>query len=95
MLLPLDETIKHNPVANILKLSPAENMAFVTMKDILAKVSVLTYPDLNAAQYHLVADRLSFVVGATLPQIINGDSVPIGFYLKKEFENQRKYFTFD
>ena len=95
MLLPLSETIKQNPPAKVLKLSPAEKEAFVAVNDILAKVFVLTHPDLDATQYHLVTDSSNYAIGAALLRIINGDPVPIGFYSKKLSENQRKYFTFN
>ena len=56
MLLSLIEAIKQNPAAKVLKLSPAEKEAFAAVKDILTKVSVLTHPDPDATQYHLVAN---------------------------------------
>ena len=69
------------------ELSLVEKQTFVTVKDILGKVSALTHPDPEAIQYHLVMDSTNYAVGVTLHQIINGDPVPIGFFSKKVSEN--------
>ena len=82
VLLPLIEAIKQNPAAKVLKLSPTEKEAFVAIKDILAKVFVLTHPDPDVTQLHLVTDSSTYAVGTALHQIINGDLIPIGFYSK-------------
>ena len=95
MLLPLTEAIKHNPAAKTLELGPLEKEAFVKIKDILAEVSALIHPDPNATQYHLVTDSSNYAVGAALHQIINGESIPIGFYSRKLSESQKKYSTFN
>ena len=95
LLQPLKEAIKHNLTAKTLELSPAEEHAFVTVKDILAKISALTYTDPDATQYHLVTDISNYAVGVALHHIINWDPVPIGFYSKKLSEKQRKYSPFD
>ena len=95
VLLALTEAIKQNPAAKVLKLSPGEKEVFVAVKDILTKVSVLTHPNPEAAEYHLVTNSSNYAVGAPLHQIINGDPVPISFYSKTLSENQRKYSTFD
>ena len=87
VLLLLTETIKQNLTAKVQKLNPAENESFVAVKYILAMVSVLTHPDPDATQYHLVTDSSNYAVGAALHQIINGDPVPIGFYSKHLSEN--------
>ena len=54
VLLPLTEATKYNPAAKTLELSPTEKQAFVTVKDILAQVSVVTDLDPDATQYLLV-----------------------------------------
>ena len=95
VLLPLTEAIKHNPAAKTLELGPPEKEAFVKIKDILAEVSTLTHPDPNATQYHLVTDSSNYAVGAALHQMINGESIPIGFYSRKLSESQKKYSTFN
>ena len=66
MLLSLTEAIKHNLVAKILKLSPSENKTFITIKDILPKVSALTHYDPDATQYHLVTDLSNNAVDTAL-----------------------------
>ena len=80
LLLPLTEAIKQNPTAKVIKVSLAEKEAFVVVKGILAKATVLTHPDPDATQFHLVTDNSNYAVGAGLHQIINGNPVPIGFY---------------
>ena len=95
MLLPLTEAIKHNPAAKTLELGPPEKEAFIKIKDILAEVSALTHPDPNATQFHLVTDSSNYAVGAALHQIINAESIPIGFYSRKLSESQKKYSTFN
>ena len=87
MPLPLTEAIKHNPAAKTLELGPSEKEAFTKIKDILAEVSALTHPDLNATQYHLITDSSSYAVGAAQHQIINGESTPIGFFSRKLLES--------
>ena len=55
----------------------------------------MTHLDPNATQYHLVTDSSNYAVGAALHQIINGESIPIGFYSRKLSESQKKYSTFN
>ena len=93
VLLPLTEGIKQNPTANVLELSLAEKEAFVAVEDILAKVSVLTHPDPDATQYHLVTDSSNYTVGTTLHQY-NKWWPSSNWFLLKKSENQRKYSTF-
>ena len=95
VLLPLTEATKHNPAAKTLELGPPEKEAFTKIKDILAEVSALTHSDPNATQYHLVTDSSNYAVGAALHQIINGESILIGFYSRKLLESQKKYSTFN
>ena len=68
----------------------AKRQAFVTVKDILAKVSALAHPDPDAMQYHLVIDISNYVLGVALYQIIKGDLIPIGLYSKELSETQSK-----
>ena len=95
VLLALTEAIKHNPATKTLELGPPEKEAFTKIKYILAEVSALTHPDPDATQYHLVTDSSNYAVGAALHQIINGESIPIGFYSRKLLESQKKYSTFN
>ena len=66
MLLSLTEVIKHTLAAKMLELSSSEKQLFVTIKDILAKVSVLIHPDLETTQYNLVTNSYISKDGAVL-----------------------------
>ena len=45
--------------------------------------------------YHIVTDASNYFMGAALHQISNGKVTPIGFFLKKFSEPQKKYSAFD
>ena len=95
VLLLLTEVIKRNLAAKTLKLGPPKKEAFIKIKDILVEVSAVTHPDPNTKQYHQVTDSSNYAVGAALLLIINGESIPIGFYSRKLSECQKKYSCFN
>ena len=82
VVLPLTELIKTHPNAKELTLTTEEKQSFSEMKKILSELSALPYPTSAITHYQIVTDSSSYAVGAALHQIIDGQAVPIGFFLR-------------
>ena len=95
IVFPLIEKIKNYPKATTLILNTQELEAFNTLKQKLAEVSTLPYPDSSCTNYHIVSDSSAYAIGAALYLIIHGIPVPIGFFSNKMTEPQLNLYTFD
>ena len=95
IVFPLTEKIKNNPKATTLIFNTQEFEAFNTIKQKLAEVSTLPYPDSSCTNYHSVLDSSAYAIGVALHQIIDEIPAPIIFFLKKMTEPQWSLYTFD
>lgn len=68
--------------------------AFVTIKDALAKATLLSHPKPDAPT-NIVTDASDVAVGAVLQQYINHCWCPIAYFSKKLQSAERRYSTFD
>lgn len=95
LVFPLTELIKQYPSQKQLEHSDEVKEAFARIKNELANISSLPYPDSASTHYQLVTDSSQFAMGSALHQMIDNEPVPIGFFSKKLSDRQRRDSTFD
>ena len=93
--LPLSEKIKLFPKCKAFELTVEEKEAFHRLISVLVNLTPLPFPSSEAKNFQLVTDASQFAIGAALHQMIDGKSIPIGFFSKKLSDAQKKYSTFD
>ena len=94
VVYPLTECVRVKPNLKSLELTKNEKDAFDSIKSLLCNISALAHPRSDVRQYQLVTDS-SYAVGAALPQMVNSQPIPIGFFSKKLSQAQCKYSAFD
>lgn len=58
ILLPLTELIKKPPQSKTLQLTDVEKEAFLSIKNVLKKLTALLYLNSDVTHYHVVSDKL-------------------------------------
>ena len=87
--------MKNNPNNKSLVLTESEEACFTNIKQILANISALRYPQPEGTVLHLVTDSSQFAIGAALHQIIDDEAVPIGFFSRKLSITQQSWSAID
>lgn len=92
---PLNDMLKGDLRGNDdVRWTPAGEAAFATVKEDLARATLLAHPKVGA-YLALYTDASDFGAGAALQQRINGDWQPLAFFSKKFSPPQQRYSAFD
>ena len=82
---------KHAP----LDLDDNQMLAFESLKLELQKLTQHSFIDPNSRTFTITSDASQVAIGATLHQVINGESKLIQFYSRKLSDTETRYSTFD
>lgn len=94
--LPLQQLLgpcKKNDKSKLVWTPVSEN-AFQDLKDELAKVTLLSYPD-NRSALAVMTDASDVAIGAALQQNCMGDWQPLAFFSRKLSDTERRYSAYD
>ena len=91
----LTELIRLCPKSKELMWNEQQSQAFSDSKAALADACTLPHPLPQCSEYELVTDASQVAVGAVLHQIVDGESVPVGFFSQKLSQPQLRYAAYD
>ena len=91
----LTELIRLNPKSKDLTWNEQQSRAFSDSKVALASACTLPHPLPQCHEYELVTDASQVAVGAVLHQIVDGESIPVGFFSRKLSQPQQRYAAYD
>ena len=91
----LTELIRLHPKSKELSWTDQQGQAFADSKVALANACTLPHPLPQCHEYELVTDASQVAVGAVLHQIVDGESIPVGFFSQKLSQPQQRYAAYD
>ena len=89
------ELVRLHPRSNELSWTDQQTSAFSYSKVALASACTLPHPLPQCHEYELVTDASQVAVGATLHQLVDGESVPVGFFSQTLSQPLQWYAAYD